>query len=154
MNRDKGIHVIGVGSPHGDDAVGWETLAALKRVLGQRPNLEYHAVEGGQRLLELPVGAAWIIIDAALTEGGAGAIHRWEWPRVDWHMLRPGTTHDLGVVPALRLAETLDQLPNRVIVYGVEIEACAPQTGLSPGVAVALPELVGRLAAEVESLSP
>ena len=34
------IRIVGIGSSHGDDALGWEVVRLLREQLGSRPDIE------------------------------------------------------------------------------------------------------------------
>lgn len=141
------VRAVGVGSPNGDDSVGWEVI----RGLGHRPNIEAYTVEGGQRILDFLDGqGTLVLIDALVTGGLPGRIHRFEWPDARIERLRPGSTHQVSPAEALQLARVLGIAPARVIVFGIEPEIIRPQQGLSPCVQAAVPKLVERITAELD----
>ena len=144
------IRVVGVGSPHGDDALAWAVVRDLREQQGLPPEIEFYMVEGGQRILDLLDGRGTLfLVDAVGASTGPGTIHRFEWPDQRVEALRPGSTHDLRPAEALRLAEALGIAPPRVVVFGIEGATIAPQSGLSQAVLAAVPQLVRRLAAEL-----
>jgi hydrogenase maturation protease len=115
-------------------------------------DIEFHVVEGGQRLLDMLDGKGTLfLIDALAPAGSPGAMHRFEWPDQRVEVLRPGSTHHLRPAEALQLAKTLGTLPPHVVVFGIEAASLDPHQGLSPAVAVAVPELVGRIVNELEA---
>jgi hydrogenase maturation protease len=112
--------ILGYGNPErGDDAAGL-LVARRLRELG----LAAEEFTGdGMALLERWHGEDdAIVIDAVVTGSEPGAIHAWEWPG------RPAqaddfigsSTHGVGLAHAIRLGETLDRLPKRLRVYGIE----------------------------------
>jgi hydrogenase maturation protease len=147
-----------VGSPWGDDAVAWEVVRKLQQVSPERQRPEdapvkFHAVEGGQRLLDILDGrGTLLLVDALVGPESPGTIHRLEWPDERLEALHPGTTHHFRPVETLRLAATLGLLPPRVIIWAITGVCFDPQASLSPAVAAAMPELVQRIAAELETI--
>jgi hydrogenase maturation protease len=130
----------------GDDALAWHVVGPLQAGAADGPDLELHMVEGGQRLLDLLDGqGTLLLIDAVESGQPPGTVHSFEWPDPRVESLRPGSTHHVRPAEALHLAETVGQLPTRVIVFGIEIEHCGPLEGLSPPVAAALPALVEQI---------
>jgi hydrogenase maturation protease len=124
--------VIGVGSAQGDDAVGLEIAARLRRgplpggvkvVASERPSF---ALLDGLEGIE-----ALVIVDAVRATGHAG---RWRWiPRAELASVeRPTSTHGLGVAEGLALAEALDLLPPEVVILGVEAERFAGDSLSAP----------------------
>ena len=143
------IRVVGCGSPRGDDAVAWEVIRRLgdTRLAAE---VDLHVVEGGHQLLDRLDGrGTLVLIDAISSGAGPGTIHRFEWPVLPIDSLHPGSTHDLDPGEALRLAATLGMLPPRVVVWGIEAACFDEQSILSAAVAAAVPELVRRIAEEL-----
>ena len=145
--------MVAVGSPWGDDALAWEVVRQLRPRFGDRPGIELHALEGGQRLLDVLDGqGTLLVVDAAATGKAPGTIHCFEWPEPRVEALRPASTHDMQPAEALRLAGALGLLPPRVVVFGIEIQWLDPHHGLSPSVTAAVPTLVRRIVNGVENL--
>jgi len=63
-----------------------------------------------------------------------------------------GSTHTFGVAEVIALARALNQLPRRLIVYGIEGKNFAPRTGLSEAVEKAVPEAIARIVQEIVEL--
>jgi hydrogenase maturation protease len=145
--------VIGVGNPHrGDDAVGPLVASRLK----SRQNGRFRVIEQaeGLSLMETWEGAETVIIlDAAFSGKLAGTIHRIDAAveSLPKDLLRC-STHALGVAEAIELARALDQLPRRVIIYGIEGESFEQGAGLSEAVEAASRKLetlvLGEIAAQ------
>jgi hydrogenase maturation protease len=136
--------VVGLGSPHGDDRLGWAAIDLL------RPRLPAHVqavkISGGPGLLERLDGQDQaLVIDAAAPSGRPGTIRSFAWPACagDLPQRPSSSTHGWGLIEALRLAEVLGRLPRVVMIETVEA-ACAPPgcPALSPAVQAALPALV------------
>lgn len=150
MNLPRPIRIIGVGSPQGDDAVAWRVVEKLQEDVGAVQGVEFYRVDGGQRLLDLldDRGSA-VILDAAETIDAPGSLTRFNWPNDQLAGLRPGTTHDLDIDAALRLAEALKALPQSVVVYAIAAESFDPGDDLSPSLATVVPALAKRLGSEL-----
>ena len=145
------VRIVGVGSPLGDDALGWEAIRKLQSELSPQPGIEFYRLDGGQRLLDLMDGlGSLLVIDALEPKGNPGGILRFNWPDLRLETLRPGSTHQIGPAEALRLASAIKTLPARVVIYGMEAERFDPQQELSPRVRVCLPELIERIAKELK----
>ncbi|HWE37358.1 MAG TPA: hydrogenase maturation protease [Isosphaeraceae bacterium] len=125
------VLVVGLGSPHGDDQVGWAVVERLRPLLP--PFATARAVGGGLDLLACLEGQdAAIVVDAAAPSGRPGRVHVLDWPCPDLVALRPLSTHGPGLVEALRLAEVLGRLPRRVRIYAVEVVSVRPGADLGP----------------------
>jgi len=147
MSWPQPIRVVGIGSPCGDDALAWEVV----RQLQQREwpyGIEFHALQGGQRLLEiLDSRGSLVLIDALGPARNPGGIRRFDWPDPRVEILRPGSTHHLRPAEALQLAATLGLLPTRVEIWAIEGECFEPGLGLASKVLAAVPELVQQIGA-------
>lgn len=138
--------VIGVGNPYRrDDGVGPALIAALER---SRPPGVTLIVSDGEpaRLIDAWSGAALaVVVDAVLLDRPEpGRIHR---SALD--PARPGltlpepqagaaSTHGLGIPDAIRLAQALGRVPDRLVTFAVEAASIGFGTGLSPAVAASL----------------
>ncbi|MGA8275085.1 MAG: hydrogenase maturation protease [Thermoplasmata archaeon] len=143
--------LIGVGNLHRhDDALGLEVADRAKERLGDRARVVPFDGES-TGLLDLWTGAGLVVIvDAIRSHGTPGHLHRFEGDLTPL-LAEPSTssTHGLGVAEAWRLGRSLDQLPERLVVFGVEGEDFSPGIGLSPAVARSLGSLTDAIVAEV-----
>jgi hydrogenase maturation protease len=122
--------VAGLGSPHGDDQLGW---AVVDRLRSRLPDgVPACKVSGGLDLLgRLEGHDEAIVVDASAPTGRPGTIRAFDWPCDDFAEGGSFSTHGLGLVAALRMAEALGQLPRRVRIVAVEAQETAPGVGLS-----------------------
>lgn len=138
------VLVLGLGSPHGDDQLGWVVVERLRPALPTGATA--HPVNGGLHLLASLDGQDLaIVVDAAAPAGQPGRVSQFDWPCPDLAGCRPLSTHGPGLVEALRLAEVLGRLPRRVRIYAVEAEAVLPGTPLGPVVAGCVDALVASI---------
>jgi hydrogenase maturation protease len=149
--------VIGIGNEYRrDDGIGPALVAALE---AHRPPGVRLIVSDGEpaRLIEDWAGAPLaVVVDAVLCEPPTpGAIHRTVLPdHAAGVRSRPAGTHSLGIPDALRLAQALDRMPDRLVVFAVEATDVAFGTDLSAPVAAALPRLVDAVLSELGSPGP
>lgn len=145
------VRIVGIGSPLGDDALGWEVVRAVRVQMGPRSAIDCQLVEGGQRLLDILDGrGTLVLVDALAGSGSSGNIRCFEWPDPRFQVLRPGSTHDLTPAEALALAEPLGLLPPTVRVYAIEGESFGPSQGLSTSVAAAVTELARKIVGDMK----
>jgi hydrogenase maturation protease len=146
------ILVIGVGNDYGgDDAVGHLVARELKAKM--EGNTVRVVEEGGEgaSLMEAWQGAdVAIVIDAVRSAKVPGAIHRFE---AETQPI-PGrlfsySTHAFSVAEAIEMARALDQLPAKLIVYGIEGKSFDPGGELSLEVRAAVDEAVQRISKEI-----
>lgn len=111
--------IAGIGSPHGDDQIGWHLAQSLSVRLGAAAAVRLCAIPAD--LLEMLAGVDQLIVcDACQGSGPPGSLHRWEWPHLDIvHDERRGS-HGVSLHEILKVAEALDRLPRSVAVWTVE----------------------------------
>lgn len=95
-----------------------------------------------------------IVVDAVVGNTPPGTIHRqiWQPGLLDPRGVERASSHGFGVREVLDLAEKLGQLPNQVILWGIEVASTEPGQGLSPNVEAALPNIVDQLLTELQQL--
>jgi len=141
--------VVGIGSPHGNDAAGGRVVEGLQALLP--PSVQVLTTTEPTRLLPV-LGEYWQvwIVDACRSEQQLGTITRFVWPdeRIDRRSSLSG--HGIGLAEVLELAETLGSIPEETVIYTIDIglKKSEPDGGLSPEVAVAVREVRGRLVDE------
>jgi hydrogenase maturation protease len=135
--------VIGIGSHHGDDAIGWHVLEALRE----------HTLPGCELVsVRTPVDALnhlHHLTDLHLVDAcyglNTGMIHRWLWPTEELAAYHWTTSHDLNVVGVLQLADQLGILPSRTVLWAIETDAFHPVTSISHALESAAKELVSQI---------
>jgi hydrogenase maturation protease len=140
--------LIAVGNPFWrDDAAG---IAVARRVRAAAPAGVEVVELGGDpaALLEALQGVDLVIVVDAIRSGTMpGSIHRIEFGAGDQLPdRRPrDSSHGLAIGDLLALAGTLDRLPGRVVLIGIEAAELGPGAGLSRPVS----EAVERVARQV-----
>ena len=135
--------MIGIGNPfRSDDRAGLEIV----RLLQERIPSEMKRVEetgDGAELLDAWKGMDCVILIDAIQSGTPPAtVYRFD-ARAEslptW--FSHASTHTFGVAEAIELARHIDELPPKLIVYGIEGLDFSPGTELSPEVVEALPAI-------------
>ncbi|MGE5757027.1 MAG: hydrogenase maturation protease [Planctomycetaceae bacterium] len=140
------IRVVGVGSPHGDDQVGWRLAEGLADETGS--GLEAVVIADPIDLLvHLDGCESLIVLDACRTGRPPGTVTCLTWPDGGLETTGGRSTHGYGVASALALAHALGRLPPSVILFAVEAGVCEPAAELSPEVRRSLPEVRRQLQA-------
>ncbi|MBL7478420.1 hydrogenase maturation protease [Legionella bononiensis] len=151
----KRIKVLGIGSPFGDDQAGCKVAERLKQNDLIRRNCSTVLIEAhdrpGVRLLELMSQANRVfLIDAIQSGNQPGTVHRLINEEI--FELNPMlSTHDMGVAQALALGRSLDELPEQIILYGIEIGPLEYHSELSKSVEKAINQTVVLLEKELLS---
>ncbi|MFP4635589.1 MAG: hydrogenase maturation protease, partial [Nitriliruptoraceae bacterium] len=107
--------VVGLGHPdRGDDAAGWLVADLLER----RAQLTVRRLcADPSTLLTEPwwlEARRVVLIDAVRTGAEPGTVHRFDLDELlDASPVTGAGTHDLGIATTLRLARSLDRLPER-----------------------------------------
>jgi len=136
--------ILGLGSPHGDDQLGWIAVDRLRPLLPQ--GIVAAKVSGGPGLLGCLVGQVNLVIVDALAPAGRPGSHRsFVWPCDDFADSMTWSSHGLGLVQALRFAEVLGSLPHRIFIETVEAESTMAGADLSLRVSQGLDELIAVL---------
>ena len=146
------IRIVGIGKPWArDDAVGpiiVHRLAAHFETLPPVDGIDLAfttSSEPAADLLGLMEGCnTLIIIDAVRSGSPIGTIHQQVWHPdcLESRGVERASSHGLGVREILALANELDQLPQEVLLWGIEIASTEPGLELSPSVAASLDEMV------------
>ncbi|HVY62894.1 MAG TPA: hydrogenase maturation protease [Planctomycetota bacterium] len=150
------ILVLGLGNPIlGDDGLGpraiEEIAAAVELPEGTRV---YDGGTGGLDLLgEIEEAERLIAVDAVMTGGRPGALHRLAGPDIPAYLERSASAHDVGLRDLLALARLRGSGPSEVVVLGLEPAEMVPSTSLSPAVEAALPLLLAAVRDEAWRLA-
>lgn len=143
--------IIGIGNPsRRDDAVGLVVARALRA--RNLKHIEIVELSGeGAALLEAWQGAERVVIVDAMQSGAApGTILRFEAhrQRIPTKFFRY-STHNFGLAEAIELGRALGQLPQELIVYGIEGKDFSLGEGLSPEVVSAISQVLEKILAEL-----
>jgi hydrogenase maturation protease len=128
--------VIGIGSPHGDDAIG---LRVAERLASEPlpPGVQVVARDrpGLTLLDDLEEAPAAVLVDALRSGGTPGVVRRV--PPAALASARLGSSHALRVAETLALAVALERRLPPLRIIAIEISVWTGD-GLSPPVAAAL----------------
>jgi len=141
----------GIGSPHGDDRIGWLVADALDESM--LPGVEVRQASTPSHVLDWLDGFDRLVIcDACLRTGGTDLpyLHRWTWPTLEVSSLRSANSHAFGLAQVLQLAERLGTLPQEVIVFGVEGERFDAFAELSSRMSEAFDSIIKVIAVELD----
>lgn len=123
------LHVIGIGSPFGDDQIGLRLIDELRRSERLQPylgrGLELHQLDrpGAGLLAQLEGKERVVIIDAVVSGATVGQLHRWADIEAAGQPPFSHSSHGVGLAQTLALGRALALLPPVLTILGVEIEA-------------------------------
>jgi hydrogenase maturation protease len=149
-NTPPRITIAGIGSAHGDDAIGWRVIHELSQheALPCRLTLARHPVD----LIECMEGVDQLHVCDACWGSQPGRIHRWTWPDSALESFGWSGTHDMHVVGALQLAHALGVAPKVIVVWGIEAARFQPAHHLSDTSETAIREMSQQLRQEVRTI--
>lgn len=147
----RALRVIGLGSPFGDDAVGWWVIDQLRARLPSGGGVEFLALDRpGAGLLSFLQGVeAVILIDAVRGGQPPGTVYRLT-PEEAERLPAGLSSHGFGLAEALRLARALRVRPARLEIHGIELGKLTGE-GLSPAVEAAAKRLADRLLSQLKT---
>ncbi len=134
---------VGIGSPRGDDRVGWEIALRLSEHQGSL--LEVRCARTPAELLDWLEGVDTLDVCDAVAGDEPGSLHCWSWPAPEIERTAFRGTHDMTLQAALMLADELGRLPRCTRIWGVGIKPPLSGDALSPELATAIPTVVDRL---------
>jgi Ni,Fe-hydrogenase maturation factor len=127
--------LVGIGSGHGDDSIGWRVAQAIGSRWPGRFRVEIPStpiglvdrLEGVERLFVCDAFVCAVDGDDSTREdmrtygGRWGSVRRWRWPDAAIDQTPFCGTHDFPLAAVLRLVESIGKLPAEVHVIGIDI---------------------------------
>lgn len=150
------VAVLGLGSPFGDDRVGWEVAEGLSRIPWAEDGPDSVVTvdcldRPGAGLLErLRNADCVILIDAMRSGAPAGSLRRIDPDEMRADAESP-SSHGFGLAQTLALGRALGEMPSNLVLFGIEA-AAFDGSRISPALEAALPGLVERIAGHVRDL--
>lgn len=149
------ILVIGIGNAYrSDDGAGLAVAERLQTQASKSLRVLHHSGDGAGLMASWQGADLVILIDAVQSGAKPGTLHRWDasLEALPARVFR-GSTHAFSLVEAVEMARVLGQLPQRLIVYGVEGQNFEAGTALSPQVDGAVSNLVQAVFQETQAIS-
>lgn len=149
------LQVLGIGSPFGDDQLGWEVVALLQeQTLSRFTKEQLHIAccdRPGMYLLELMRPAQTVfLIDAIRTGAAIGTLHCFQNEAIE-SIDGAFSTHAFGIAAALKMGASLQMLPKQIRLYGIEIGEIPFQFTLSKPIQQATKALALRIQTDIVS---
>ena len=143
--------IVGFGSHHGDDAIGWRVIERL---------VERHLSNCTLRRARVPLDLLdWlgdidrlILCDAVIDPQGCGEVTKHAWPAATFARCPSSGSHDLGLTKVLELASTLNRLPAHVTLWTIAVKD--PEMPLPTSVQAAAVETAAMAIENALSVSP
>ncbi len=118
------LRVIGIGSPFGADAVGWQAIERLREETDPLPPGSELLVldRPGSTLIPLLENSHTVVLIDAMQSGQpVGTVQRLQIADLLAQADHP-SSHSLGVAEVLAMAEALNVLPQKLLIYGIEAD--------------------------------
>lgn len=151
------VCILGIGSPFAGDDLGWLLAKALERSSLPRyfPAGMVHirlCDRPGSLLLPAMRGARLaILLDAMRSGAPPGTLRRLDMLELD-DSAGLLSSHGFGVAEALALGRALEELPPRVLIYGIETGQAPSLPALGDLVAILWPAIIGDIQASLDGL--
>ena len=139
--------VVGFGSPHGDDQVGWLVIDELEKNSNGIGFLDVFKSKGNgiDWFNEVREHQHIIFVDAVSSGEPVGTIHSFVIGDDEDSRKIKTSSHAIGLIDSISLAKTLNYLNTTVEFFGIEITRDAPLDAVSKVVMQAIPELVKQI---------
>ena len=86
-----------------------------------------------------------ILVDTVVTGAHPGTLHRWYGTQARLHICSQPSSHGFGIAEAIQLSRTLNCLPHRLRIYGIEGREFGCGLSPSPEIALAVDKVVGEI---------
>ena len=153
-DNETGVIIIGMGNLYrSDDGVGIIVARRLREQISSRVSIVEEDCDAIS-LLNLWKGTSSVILIDSVQSGAApGTLHRFDLcsQRLPIKSLK-SSSHCFNLAEAVELACILRQLPERLILYGIESESTATGTQLSPSVEKSIALATTRVLDELNAL--
>lgn len=144
------VRILGVGSLHGDDQVGWSVVDELER----DPVLQGACCKLStpwDLAVHLGRGDECIVVDACQSGAEPGTIRKLRVQDLPALGETATSSHGASLLSAVKLAEALGYDLSRVSIYVIEAGACDSVTPMSAAARCGVTELVRRLREQLEA---
>ncbi len=150
----KKIVVIGIGNEYArDDTIGLEIARGLSKLNFENMSVQESSGDCSQLMSIWERADSAVVVDALAPMGNPGAVHSFDasGAPIPAGVFSCESTHLMGLSEAIELSRTLDRLPNRLVVFGIEGKDFSPGVGLSQEVAAALERAFTQIRDEILS---
>jgi hydrogenase maturation protease len=149
--------VVGIGNDfRGDDAIGLEVARWVRNVAGRQVDVLESAGDVGQ-LLDAWTGRRLVLLVDAVVAGSApGTIVRFDALKdgiLPGVLARHTSSHGFGANEAIELGRALDQMPDRLVVYGIEAGGFETGEEISPRVRRAIEETAASIMHDLDEFN-
>lgn len=154
MQQSKTL-IIGIGNAYRcDDSVGLHLARKIDAMAMTNVEVAETSGEGATLIEMIKERSEVLIFDAVSSQAEAGTAFRFE----AHHEEIPTkffnySTHAFSLAEAIEMARALNQLPERLIVYGIEGKDFGSGRQMSPEVEQAMPQVLAKARKDIETLN-
>lgn len=154
QSQHPALCVIGIGNEdRGDDGLGLLVVRALRQRSWPHIQVLESSGEATALLAAWEEASSVIMVDAVVTGASPGTLYCWNLRAHPLpHSYAPSSSHAFGLPQALELAQTLQYLPETLLLYALEGAYFEPGSPLTPAVERALPILLHSLERKLHEL--
>jgi hydrogenase maturation protease len=148
--------VVGLGNEfRSDDGCGPAAARRVSELCGKAIDVIQPLADGTGLILAWSPYRTVFLIDSVKSGGPVGTIYRFEplTENLPEEVFRPASSHRLSLSQIIRLAQTLQKLPGRLILFGIEGINFDYGTAMTQEVAAAVDEVANRIAEEVRQFT-
>jgi hydrogenase maturation protease len=148
---DDKVLVIGIGNEfRGDDGAGIQVARRLAALNLPGVTVLEQSGEGTALMQTWQTAATVFVVDAVQSGGPAGAVYRFDALRQPLPVrFSAYSSHAFGLAEAVAMARLLEQLPSKLVIYGLEGTHFDYSMTLTAEVEAAVRDVATRLAAEL-----
>ncbi len=155
MDHRRPTLFVGLGSPHGDDQIGWRIADELAQAADLPASINIRKAAVPLDVLDWSGGIETLhLCDAAETSAAAGELNRWDWqpgrdvsrkllPILERRSARG--SHDFELPAVLDLMAQLNPKPPRIVVWTISATRFEPGESLSEELEQALPRIAATI---------
>jgi hydrogenase maturation protease len=123
MSTQKSILVVGVGNPYRcDDRIGLMIAEHLRKILPEQVEVILHNSDGLSLIDVWKNFDCVYLLDAVNSGGDPGQVYRFDAiaQQLPGNFFKKYSTHSFDIPATIALAKNLNNLPEELIIYGVE----------------------------------
>jgi len=115
--------IIGIGSPYGDDQVGWLAIDHLQQQWADQPELTFMKSNSLDWLTEINQAEQVFFIDAVVSDQPPGKIHAFPIKHaLPGHLKLNTSSHGISLWESIQLAQNLSDFDLPIYFFGIEIQ--------------------------------
>jgi hydrogenase maturation protease len=144
--------VIGIGNDfRGDDGAGLFVVRKLKELMPINADIFEATGEATELMALWEKRDIVILVDAVFSGSIPGTVYRYDVRKkaLPASNFESRSTHAFGVLQAIELAKTLNTLPTKLIIYGIEGDSFELRTEITPEIKEAAENVIELILEEI-----